>query len=454
MYPLAGPPPLAVLQQPGEAATTLRLNQRVTAQVMQIATDHVTLMLDGVQVVARLTSAEQMALLNDRRVAQFIVRGFADQTLLLQLATPETAAAAETPAQPTLSPDLASTLLKQVGLPQTEQNVQLARALVGRGLPVTPELMQEMGQALAGLKGWSSNEAQTAAALKAAGLPLSAGAIALFQENTGSLAEALAKLQPQLRNLLDSPNLSPRLADLAKNALDVLSRLKVDWSGPPQTIAAQLREAVSVLGRSLEGDLARLKPGEPAPNGLLTLAQLRQELSASPQTRPLADELGRFLDAARLMQFTNTVPAHDDSAPARWLNLSLPLAQPPPNPDLGAHVRVAYRSEGRADRLDPEHTRLVLQVELENSQTLEVDLSVVGRQIGARVVASSDDLRTSAEAELPALASGLTEIGFNLKTARCDVGNPTSGLDDLRKQEPYSQVGAPAPVLSKLNLEA
>ena len=454
MYPLAGAPPVAVLQRPDETSTTLRLNQRVTAQVMQIATDHVALMLDGVQVVARLTSADQMAMLAERRIAQFIVRGFSDQTLVLQLATPEAATAPQVPAELPRSLDLAATLLKQVGLPQTEQNAQMAQALMERGLPVTPDLMEEMGQALAGLKEWGSNEAQTAATLKAAGLPLSAGTIALFQENTGSVAEALAKLQPQLQALVDSPALSPRLADLAKNALDVLSRLKVDWSAPPQTIAAQLREAVSVLGRSMEGDLARLKPGEPAPNGLLTLAQLRQELSASPQTHSLANEIGRFLDAARLMQFTNTVVAHDPDQ-ARWLNLSLPLAQPPPNPDLGAHVRVAYRSEGRVDRLDPQHTRLVLQVELENAQMLEVDLSVVGRQIGARVVASSDDLCTSAEAELPALSSGLNEVGFSLKTARCDVGNPTSGLDDLRKQEPYSLAEAPLrPALSKLNLEA
>jgi hypothetical protein len=117
-------------------------------------------------------------------------------------------------------------------------------------------------------------------------------------------------------------------------------------------------------------------------------------------------------------------------------------------------VRVAYRSEGQTDRLDPNHTRLVLQVELENAQMLEVDLSVVGRQIGARVVASSGDLRESAEAELPGLAAGLTELGFNLKTARCDVGAATRGLDDPREHAPFSQAEAAPPAHSKLNLEA
>jgi hypothetical protein len=217
-------------------------------------------------------------------------------------------------------------------------------------------------------------------------------------------------------------------------------------------MAAQLKAAVSVLGRSVEGDLARLQKGETPAPGLLTLAQVRQELSSSPQLRGVADEIGRFLDAARVMQFTNAVVEHDP-AKARWLNLNLPLAQPPRS-DADAHVRVAYRSEGdRADRLDPNHTRLVLQVELENEQMLEVDLSVVGRQIGARVVASSGDLRDSAEAELPGLAAGLTGLGFSLKTARCDVGAATRGLDDPREHASFSQAESPALAHSKLNLE-
>ena len=88
--------------------------------------------------------------------------------------------------------------------------------------------------------------------------------------------------------------IAAQTAALAESALNVLGRLRIDWNASPQSMAAQLHEAVSILGRSLEGDLARLKPGEPAPEGLATLAQLRQTLSSSPQTRPLADQIGQL----------------------------------------------------------------------------------------------------------------------------------------------------------------
>jgi hypothetical protein len=435
MLPLLGPQPVTALQRPDEASLAFRLNQRLTAQVLQIATDHVALALEGVRVVARLTSPEQAAMLAERRTAQFIVRGLSDNVLTLQVADVQSGESAAPLASP---PNPISELLKQVGLPVNEANELIARALIDHGLPVTPELAAELGQALAGLKQspegdlrWGQAEAQTAAALKAAGLPLSPESLALAGSHPAPLAESLLSLRAQLSSLSTTP-LPARLSELVQNALRVLDQLNVDWGAPAPVIAAQLREAVATLGRSLERDLAALPSGDAlltAQKGLLALAQLRGEIAAhlTPETKPLLGALDRFLDATRLTHFNNIAPERP-LAPAggHWLTMTLPLSHPTPGPDhAAAHLRVAYRAEGGAEAIDPAHTRLVLQVDLDEGQTLEVDLSVVERQIGAWVTASDGDLRDAAEAELPGLEAGLQKLGFALKTARCAVGRPT-----------------------------
>ena len=48
-----------------------RMTTEDLGRVMEIAADSVTLVLEGVQVVARLTSSEQLAMLSERRAAQF-----------------------------------------------------------------------------------------------------------------------------------------------------------------------------------------------------------------------------------------------------------------------------------------------------------------------------------------------------------------------------------------------
>jgi hypothetical protein len=435
MLPVPGTQPLGPLQRPDDATLGLRLNQRLTAEVLKIATDHVVLALEGVSVVARLTSPEQAAMLAERRMAQFVVRGFSGQTLTLQLADP---AGANRPAlsQP---PDLVAGLLRQSGLPADEATLLIARALLDHGLPVTAELVDELAQALAALENWGTKEAQQAAALKAEGLPLTSGALALARAGT-TLPESLSRLENLLRAFAQSP-LPPRLAELAQNALETLSRARLHLSPDRGEIVTQLRELAEVLGRTLEHDLAALSKAtslaEQAPHmGLLGLAQLRGELAAltgqSPEAAALAAGLDQFLDAAKLSQLKNVAPT-PVPAEGHWLRLTLPL-----DSGQAAYLRVAYRDGEGADRIDPAHTRLVLQLDLEDGRSLEVDLSVVERQVGAWIRASDEALRACAEAELTGLAEGLSSLGFNLKTARCEI--------DGRDHPVHEVSGSPRPV--------
>lgn len=446
MLPIPGTQPLSPFQRLDDAAFGLRLNQRLTAQVLQIATDHVVLAVDGVPVVARLTSPEQAAILAEQRTAQFIVRGFSEQALTLQLVDRAGNAAGTPP-----PPNMLAELLRQVGLSTDEASMEIARALIDHGLPVTPELVNELTQALAAVKPWEAGDAQRAAALKAAGLPLSLGILTLTADAPGALVDAFARLQDLTRTLA-ATSLPSRLAALTQNALQVLDGLVVDCSAPTPAIGEQLHATVQALGHSLERELAALAPGTalaelPAQKGLLALAQLRGELAQAapspPQAEALVGALDQFLDAARLLHFKNTPPELIPAA-GHWLTMTLPLANPA---GPVTHLHVAYRPDDGTDSIDPAHTRLVLQVALEDGQAVEVDLSVVERRIGAWVTTSDEGLRAQAEAELPELRAGLHRLGFALSSARCCVG----------RVAPPTRPAAPLPTtagLSQVNVEA
>jgi len=80
---------------------------------------------------------------------------------------------------------------------------------------------------------------------------------------------------------------------------------------------------------------------------------------------------------------------------------------------------------------------------------IEVDLSVLGKQVSAWVTATSDDLRLAAEAELPDLQSGLNALGFGCKSAHVLVGQPAL---PARLSDPPAE--AHSQVLAGVNLKA
>lgn len=414
-------PPTPAVTHPAETPLALRVNQRLAAQVLGVKDDQVTLAINGARVVARLINPEQAGALSERRVAQFVVRGLVDQTLALQLVTGPDGKAITRLAS---GPELAAALLAEAGLPETAENLMLARALVARNLPLNAGTLREMATLLEGVPGWTQADADAAVALKAAGLPLSPGALELVKASLPEVADALRQLAGRLQALLKE-NLPSPLADSVRRALDLLKTLSLHADPSAQAV----REAVTTLGRPLENVLARLLADPNTEKGLLALAQLQRDLAlnAAPLAKDAAAELARALDALRLMQLGNLPP--ERAAATHWLQLQLPLEGAP-----AAHLRIASRpgQDGPA-RVDAAHTRLVLQVPLDGADMLEVDLSVLGKQVSAWVTATSDDLRAAAEAELPDLQRGLSALGFGCQAAHVLLGQPAP---PLRLDEP------------------
>jgi hypothetical protein len=418
MLPLSGLPPNAAVQR-ADDTLQFRINQRFAAQVVQIATDHVTLMVNDVPIVARLTDPAQAAQLAERRVSQFVVRDLGPHGLTLQLLP--TAGGGPGPSTPAaLADSLITALLHQANVPANEANAQIARALIARGLPVTAELINELQTALTGMGLWSAADAQLAAALKAAGLPLTAETMRLAREQLAAspVGDSLAQLSAKLSALANRP-LPKGLAEIVQKARTLLDSLRVDWSQPSAHMAEQLHTSLATLGRSPEHALST----HAMPEGLLLLAQLRGEIAkALPNARDVIGQLDRFLDSARFNQLTNVTP-HPLPPEGQLLNLPVPLRDGA-RPETPAHLRVACRQHGSAEAGEPSLTRLIMQLDVAEGQTVEVDLAVVGRQIGAKVTVTQDNLRAVAEEELPAFGEGLRALGFALKTARCETGWP------------------------------
>ncbi len=431
---LPGPLPVTPVQRPQDDAFFLRLNQRFTAEVLQVNGQEAVVSIQGIPVVARLSSAEQASALIERQFTQFIVRDLSDQMVTLQLVN--------SPGSPGPLPlrsasDLAAELVEQAGASPTPANLQLARAALTVGLPVQLELLDEMAAALTARGAWGQEEALAAAWLKAQGLPVSAGAVSLALEHHPDLAEAAGRLLARLDAFLSRPGIPAELAGTAAAARSTLMRLVLELSRPVPQLAEQLRAVISLAGSSVEAGLSHFDPrgdrrqsAEQNGQGLLIFARLRNLLLPAGSS-PLLDALDPFLEGMRWTHFLN---ARVDTpyTPSQWTSLELPvgLVSPgaggrlPPNEMRLARLRIARREDPEKSSIDPNYTRLVLQVEVGDQQTLQVDLSIANRQVAAEITASTQALADAAQLELAGLSQGLSRVGFILQRSLCAVGLP------------------------------
>lgn len=427
---VSGPVPLTPLPRTDDTSLALRLNQRLAAEVLKVAGDRVTLALDGVQVVARMTSSEQAAALSERRLAQFIVKDLSGPLVTLQLVGKGDGKEAQSPSRT----DLVQNLLRAAGLPGDAATLAAARALIHAGLPVTQELLGEIRRALKALNGKGTEspekldgEARLAAALKAAGLPLSPEILKLLDARQEALPGLLGELRAGLEALLRRAP-EPEIEAQARAVLQMLDSLLLKWDGEPSELAEALRQAVRLLGSSLERGLAEGEAAAPEElPGLLALAKLRTLLDGKGD-EPLLDSLDRFLDRARALQLLN---AETEKGPEErgWLRLEVAFARAPgevadPRAGAAARLKIARSPDGYACPVDPGKTRLVLLVDLEDGETVQVDLSVVEHRVGVQVLASSEALLERAEAEKPGLEAGLQKLGFTLQSASFALGIP------------------------------
>ncbi len=429
----------------------LRAFQRITAQILSVSNTTAILSIDGYPVVAQLSSSDQAAALLAQGTAQFIVTQLSDQVVTLKFVKTDLPQPALT-ASNAASPELAARILEQNGIPITENSLLLARSVLKQHLPVTPALLNELIGVLSEYGSGGNAQVELATAMKAAGLPVTAQSLALVARQGAQTGEALGNLITLLGNALkqnlttatNSPtsgmlntgtsNALPQnlpaatLQELNSN-LQMLKELVVQWDAKPEQLIRQLKSSVELLGRSVENVLLEqsenTNPFWPE-KSLMSLVKL-QELLKQDGKNDLAEAIDKFLGDIRQNQFMNVKP---DPVPGRgeWSEIGFLLQRTPQTAQqedtTSARLRIAHEAGPESGKINPAYTRLLIQVDVKPGETVEVDISLVDKQIRTSLTAPDPLWVKNAQGELPSLEEAFQALGFVLKDAQIGVGFP------------------------------
>jgi hypothetical protein len=413
-------PPVGQSPRPDDQSSTLRLNQRLSAEVVEVSGVNVVLSVKGTPIVAKLTDPGDAAQLTERRVAQFVVKNVGQDVVELQLL--QTNTDAQTAIQISTK-ELSAQLLKQLGFVPTDQNLDVAKALLSRGLTLSHENMHELLSILSNIPKWGAAEAEMAASIKAAGLPLTAETIKMAMQPQAQLHESLQNLQSRLQTLMAR---DPQLAQSGQKAMEFLNSLVLDWRQSPEVLSEKLSQVIAKLGGTIEGDIGKaLQEGTKlsSDSNLLSLANLRSTLQQTGNGR-VANQIEDFINGMRVLHWMNT-NGDVTGGKGQWLSMELPLSINPTQNQgyFPAKLKISYRNNGETREIDPNFTRMVIQVEVDKGEKIEVDFSIVAKQIISQVTASNHGLALIAEEEFHELGQNLIEMGFDLKSNRFKIGN-------------------------------
>uniref|UniRef100_A0A7C4PT22 Flagellar hook-length control protein FliK n=1 Tax=Anaerolinea thermolimosa TaxID=229919 RepID=A0A7C4PT22_9CHLR len=392
---------------------------RVTAEILHVSEAQAVLSVDGYPMVAQLTSPEQAAALRGQKTARFIVSQVSPQEVTMKLVS-SAPLAADSAGQ-----ELAAHALGQFGLPEDPSNLTLARAILNQGLHVSADLFRSLRAALDGLGEWGETEAGLAAAMSAAGLPITPESLALMLRQQRSLAEGIPELVTRLRQLLMEKPIAGPLKEMLLSSLQFFEEVIVQWDAAPAELAARLGRAVQLLGPSLEFHLeAQVNSGSPfwPEKSLITLGRL-QALLVENGHEEVAGAIKAFLDDLRPLQLLNSAENARHGETLQFL-LHLPGGDEASESWFEARLHITRQSGRGAGTGHPGSTGLTVQVELETGRMMQVELMLVEKRIRAVITAPEAELAVTAEKELPSLQAGLEHLGYIFQEGQITVGTP------------------------------
>ncbi|MDP3721840.1 MAG: hypothetical protein Q8R09_05200, partial [Anaerolineaceae bacterium] len=403
MLNITGPIQSSLPPSQGSTDQFLKVNQRISGEIISVTNENVVLAINGVLVVAKMTSAEQLALLLDQRFANFIVKDIANNQITLQLTA--------SPAQKSniqrssTNNSLGMALLEQFGMPIDEANISIVQAALNRGLKITPELINQLRQVLDGTAGWTQADVNLAVAIKSAGLPLTEGSLNLAQSSVKNIPANFLILISQMNEALNRPGLPAEIQQMIRSTLAALQNTMVQGGGTKENIEKNLMASIKGLGSSIENEISKIitqniKVSQTSEfnNVLLNLASLRHELANTNMGR-LFLAIDRFIEGMRWTHFVNIDP-DQPIAKGQWTQMDLPVSfgfnhlnQAQSESIHNLQIRVAHQEDDEeGSKINPNYTRLVIQVDLEANEMIKVDLSIVSKMIGADITGSNNEI--------------------------------------------------------------
>ena len=88
-----------------------------------------------------------------------------------------------------------------------------------------------------------------------------------------------------------------------------------------------------------------------------------------------------------------------------------------------ARFCIARRKDGGTQRIDPKYTRLIVQVDINPTQTVQVDLSLVRRSLNLDLTVPDEEFAEAARQDLGGLVSRLQGLGYALVEAKLGLAN-------------------------------
>ena len=432
----------------------LKVNQRIAGEILNLSNDQVVLAVNGVQIVAKMTSAEQLASLMEKRYAYFIVKDVNENQITLQLAPSPSSTEAK---QTVVANSLGQALLEQLQLPINDENVKIVQAMLNRGMEISQKSVNEIKQVLDAKPGWGTKEVNLTTAIKSAGLPLTEESLSMAMNTVKDIHTSFLSLYSQLSQALYRPGNQPNVNQLIRSSFEALQNALIQGGDSKENVEKSLQNAIKGLGTSLENEIAKLiEPGNREGqssrlnNILFNLATLRHELGNS-NARQLASAIDNFISGMRWIHFLNVEPEQQISK-GQWTQFNLPISfgnqisNPQQNPVYNMKIRVAHDSDkNNISKINPDYTRLVIQVDLDDDESIKVDLSIVSQMVGAEITATNEDICSCASEELDDFKTGLSNLGYTLKTSKIELGSSFLEMD-------LNETGKSLPKITSIDL--